>query len=59
VLLELRLRDGLELDVLDASGREAVPGVVDRGLALVEEDRLVLTRDGRLLADGVVRELLP
>ena len=58
VLLELRLRDGLELDVLDASGREAVPGVVDRGLALVEEDRLVLTREGRLLADGVVRELL-
>jgi oxygen-independent coproporphyrinogen-3 oxidase len=59
VLLELRLRDGLDLDVLDASGRAVVPGVVDRGLALVEEDRLVLTRDGRLLADGVVRELLP
>ena len=58
VLLELRLRDGLDLGVLDAAGREAVPGVVDRGLARVEADRLVLTREGRLLADGVVRELL-
>ncbi|HET9423045.1 MAG TPA: radical SAM family heme chaperone HemW [Nocardioides sp.] len=58
VLLELRLSEGLELAVLDRPGREAVPGVVDRGLALVEQDRLVLTREGRLLADGVVRELL-
>ncbi len=58
VLLELRLRDGLDLGVLDASGREAVSGVLDRGHALIEQDRLVLTREGRLLADGVVRELV-
>ena len=54
VLLELRLSEGLDLEVLDESGREAVPGVVDRGLARMEQDRLVLTREGRLLADGVV-----
>jgi putative oxygen-independent coproporphyrinogen III oxidase len=59
VLLEVRLREGLDLAVLDDAGREAVPGVVDRGLAAVQGDRLVLTREGRLLADGVVRELLP
>ena len=58
VLLELRLIEGLELDVLDAAGREAVPGIVDRGSAVIDEDRLVLTRQGRLLADGVVRDLL-
>ena len=58
VLLEVRLRDGLDLEVLDTSGRQAVPGVVDRGLARIEQDRLVLTRQGRLLADGVVRELV-
>ena len=58
VLLEVRLRDGLDLEVLDATGREAVPGVVDRGLARIEQDRLVLTRQGRLLADGVVRECM-
>jgi oxygen-independent coproporphyrinogen-3 oxidase len=58
VLLELRLREGLPLDVLDGTGRVAVPEVVERGLALQADDRLVLTRQGRLLADGVVRELL-
>jgi putative oxygen-independent coproporphyrinogen III oxidase len=58
VLLELRLREGLPFDVLDGTGRAAVPDVVDRGLARRADDRLVLTRQGRLLADGVVRELL-
>ena len=61
VLLETRLRDGLPLAVLDDDGRAAVPAQVARGL--VEEDplahgRLVLTARGRLLADGVVRDLL-
>lgn len=61
VLLETRLRDGLPLAVLDEDGRAAVPAQVARGL--VEEDplaqgRLVLTTRGRLLADGVVRDLL-
>jgi oxygen-independent coproporphyrinogen-3 oxidase len=58
VLLELRLIEGLDLGVLDTAGREAVPGVVERGLARIDEGRLVLTQQGRLLADGVVRELL-
>lgn len=59
VLLELRLREGLATDVLDAAGNAAVPGLVDRGLLEVTGDRLVLTRPGRLLADAVVRDLLP
>ncbi|CUR54233.1 oxygen-independent coproporphyrinogen-III oxidase [metagenome] len=58
VLLELRLRSGLPLGVLDGAGTAAVPGLVDRGLLVVEGDRLVLTSAGRLLADLVVRELL-
>jgi putative oxygen-independent coproporphyrinogen III oxidase len=58
MLLELRLHEGLPLDVLDEAGRAAVPGQVDRGLVTVVGDRLVLTDEGRLLADGVVRELL-
>jgi putative oxygen-independent coproporphyrinogen III oxidase len=57
VLLETRLRDGLPADVLDDSGRAAVPGLAGRGL-LQPGDPLVLTRDGRLLADAVVRDLL-
>ncbi|HYP44084.1 MAG TPA: radical SAM family heme chaperone HemW [Propionibacteriaceae bacterium] len=58
VLLELRLADGLELDVLSPSERRRVPGVVAGGLAVLRGDRLVLTLSGRLLADGVVRDLL-
>jgi oxygen-independent coproporphyrinogen-3 oxidase len=57
VLLETRLRDGLPTAVLDDGGRAAVPGLVARGL-LEPGEPLVLTRDGRLLADAVVRDLL-
>ncbi len=59
VLLELRLSAGLPLSVLDDPGRAAVDGQVARGLVTVEADRLVLTAQGRLLADAVVRDLLP
>jgi oxygen-independent coproporphyrinogen-3 oxidase len=59
VLLELRLDTGLPLDVLDDGGRAAVPDLLDRGLVVVAGERLVLTREGRLLADAVVRDLLP
>ncbi len=59
VLLELRLVDGLRAG---RPGRRAsgtgCPGWSRRGLVVVDGDRLVLTREGRLLADGVVRHLL-
>jgi len=58
VLLELRLVEGLDLGVLTGSERLRLPEVLRRGLAITEGDRLVLTRQGRLLADGVVRDLL-
>ncbi|MFC8043635.1 radical SAM family heme chaperone HemW [Nocardia sp. NPDC057353] len=58
VMLAVRLRTGLPLADLDAHGRAAVPGVVAGGLAEVRGERLVLTDRGRLLADGVVRDLL-
>ena len=59
VLLESRLRAGLPLDVLDADGLQAVPDLTARGLLEHHGDRLVLTRSGRLLADAVVRDLVP
>lgn len=58
VLLEVRLRDGLPLDALDADGRDEVARIVRDGLAEFVDDRLVLTLRGRLLADAVVRDLL-
>ena len=59
VMLELRLADGLPLDVLDAPGRVAAArareeGLLDAGVP----DRAVLTSRGRLLADAVVRRLV-
>jgi putative oxygen-independent coproporphyrinogen III oxidase len=61
VLLELRLRSGLPTSVLDDGGRARLPDLVARGLVRpgpLERDRVVLTRDGRLLADAVVRALV-
>jgi oxygen-independent coproporphyrinogen-3 oxidase len=62
VLLELRLRDGVPVDVLDSSGRDAARRAADEDL--LESSALSagfarLTLRGRLLADAVVRDLLP
>ena len=59
VLLEVRLASGLPVDVLDDAGRAAVDDLVRDGLVVPAEERLVLTTRGRLLADAVVRTLLP
>ncbi|HEX6248392.1 MAG TPA: radical SAM family heme chaperone HemW [Nocardioidaceae bacterium] len=62
VLLAIRLRDGLPVEALDSGGRTALPGQVESGLvdpAALQEGRVVLTLRGRLLADAVVRALLP
>ncbi len=59
VLLELRLATGLDRDVLDETGRAAVPDLVRRGLLVADAPVLRLTLGGRLLADAVVRDLLP
>ena len=58
VLLELRLADGLDPSVLTDSERARVPELVDRGLLEPGAGPLRLTLDGRLLADGVIRDLL-
>lgn len=57
VLLEVRLRDGLPVGAVDSAA--PVAELVADGLLEPPTDRLVLTRRGRLLADAVVRELLP
>jgi oxygen-independent coproporphyrinogen-3 oxidase len=59
VLLEIRLREGLPLGVLDEEGRVAAKRAIEDGLLVGAPERLVLTRRGRLLADAVVRDLLP
>ena len=62
VMLEARLRTGLEVATLSALGRHAIAGLIAEGLvepAAAFHGRLVLTLKGRLLADAVVRRILP
>lgn len=59
ILLETRLVEGLPVSVLDGSGRARLPELRERGLLMIEADRVVLTRHGRLLADAIVRDLVP
>jgi oxygen-independent coproporphyrinogen-3 oxidase len=62
VMLEARLQSGLELETLSAAGRHEVAGLIADGLvepAAAFRGRLVLTLKGRLLADAVVRRILP
>jgi oxygen-independent coproporphyrinogen-3 oxidase len=65
VLLEVRLASGLPASALSDDGRLAVAGLVADGLVEPRpaldrrQPRVVLTRRGRLLADAVVRSLVP
>jgi putative oxygen-independent coproporphyrinogen III oxidase len=59
VLLETRLADGLPVDVLSGDGRGWLPDLAVEGLIEDVADRVVLTTRGRLLADAVVRDLVP
>lgn len=58
LMLTVRLRTGLPLDTLAPSARPALDRILADGLAVLTDERLVLTDRGRLLADGVVRDLL-
>jgi oxygen-independent coproporphyrinogen-3 oxidase len=61
VLLELRLSSGLDLSLLSESGRRRVARETADGLldpAALDAGRAVLTRRGRLLADGIALRLL-
>jgi putative oxygen-independent coproporphyrinogen III oxidase len=62
VLLESRIADGLPVDVLDDAGLASARGLVVDELVdgeALPRGRVVLTLRGRLLADAVVRRLLP
>ncbi|GAC1610391.1 MAG: radical SAM family heme chaperone HemW [Mycobacteriales bacterium] len=58
ILLEIRLRGGMPLDLLKPRGAEAARRHDDEGLLTLEGGRASLTRKGRLLADAVVRDLV-
>ncbi|MET4143698.1 radical SAM family heme chaperone HemW [Arthrobacter sp. UYCo732] len=62
VMLEARLVSGVHVPSLGQDGRHAVAGLIADGLvepAAAFRGTLVLTLKGRLLADAVVRRILP
>ncbi|MEU6970223.1 radical SAM family heme chaperone HemW [Kitasatospora aureofaciens] len=61
ILLELRLVEGVPLDLLTGTGRKAATKALSDGLLApepYERGRAALTLQGRLLADAVVRDLV-
>ena len=58
IMLRLRVRDGLHRSVLTPAQTQVAATVVGDGLATWEGEYLVLTTRGRLLADGVIGDLL-
>ena len=58
ILLEVRLRSGLSLDLLATAGAEAAERFAREGLLTICDGRAILTTKGRLLADAVVRDLV-
>jgi oxygen-independent coproporphyrinogen-3 oxidase len=59
ILLELRLADGLATSSrLTSTERDRIADLCVRGLATVEDGKLILTLGGRLVADGVIRDLV-
>ncbi len=58
VMLELRLADGVSTSLLSAAEQDRVADLLARQLAVVDDHMLILTTQGRLLADAVLRELL-
>ena len=62
IMLELRIADGLDVDAVPQAQRPMLAVHRDRGHLdpnALADGRAVLTRSGRLLADAVIRDLVP
>ena len=59
VALELRTSEGLPLSRVDASLSSNLTTLLEEGMAVVKDQRLVLTRAGKPLLDSIAEMLLP
>ena len=57
IMLGLRLSEGIDRSLLTPAAQPAVERFIERGL-LVDDGRLRVTSTGRLLADGIITDLL-
>jgi oxygen-independent coproporphyrinogen-3 oxidase len=57
ILLGIRMREGLELELLEPLQMEVLGVYRENGFVELLEDRVVLTPAGRLIADRIVREI--
>ncbi|MFS0213679.1 radical SAM family heme chaperone HemW [Corynebacterium striatum] len=58
IMLGLRLREGIPADWLGSGAEPVIADYICRGLLQRAGDRLCLTKSGRLLADGIITDLL-
>ena len=58
IMLGLRLREGIPEAWLDAHAAPALERFIGRGLLERADDRVRITKPGRLLADGIITDLL-
>jgi len=57
ILLGIRMREGLALELLQPHQMEVLAGYRENGFVELRDDRVVLSPAGRLIADRIVREI--
>jgi oxygen-independent coproporphyrinogen-3 oxidase len=57
ILLGIRMRDGLQAQLLEPHQLEVLANYRDNGFVELSNDRVLLTPTGRLIADRIVREI--
>lgn len=57
IMLGLRLREGIDRTLLSDKAQPMIDGFIERGL-LADDTSLHVTHSGRLLADGIITDLL-
>ena len=58
IMLGLRLREGISEELIDDGAAQTVNKHIDAGLLQRDSDRIMLTDTGRLLADGIITDIL-
>jgi oxygen-independent coproporphyrinogen-3 oxidase len=57
ILLGIRMRDGLQMELLAPHQLEVLALYRENGFVQLQEDRIILSPAGRLIADRIVREI--